>query len=163
MSNTNENQEKKEGTYFIKQFVRGNTSNKGSIVQLSVSRKTGDMLITIAPQKGMNGNLPIFDYEKKMIFNLTEEEIIKTMSLFNTSKEGEISFPHLNGKNPKTIVFKNSFYNEKLQFQLYVKQGENGVGFFFNPVEARVLLKNLEDSISIYNKMNAVLALNNIE
>jgi len=36
MSNTNENQEKKEGTYFIKQFVRGNQNNKGSIVQLSV-------------------------------------------------------------------------------------------------------------------------------
>ena len=34
MSNTNENQEKKEGIYFLKQFVRGNTNNKGSIVQL---------------------------------------------------------------------------------------------------------------------------------
>ena len=106
MSNTNENQEKKEGIYFIKQFVRGNTNNKGSIVQLSISRKTGDMLITIAPQKGMNGNLPIFDYEKKMIFNLTEEEIIKTMALFKTGKEGEVSFPHLNGKNPKIIISK---------------------------------------------------------
>ena len=84
MSSTNENQEKKEGTYFVKQFVRGNTNNKGSIVQLSISRKTGDILITIAPQKGMNGNLPFFDYEKKMIFNLTEEEIIKTMVKFRS-------------------------------------------------------------------------------
>lgn len=161
MSNVNENQ--KEKTFFVKQFVKGNKNNTGSILQLNISKKNGEMLITIAPQQGMDGKLPRFDYNKKSIFNLSEEEIIQTLDLYKSKKEGEVAFRHLNANNPKTIVFRNSIYNGEIQFSLFVKQNDTGITFFFNSVEARVFLKNLEDSISMYSKILAVLALNNIE
>lgn len=162
MSNNQGNQQ--ERIFFVKQFVKGTKNNTGSILQLSVSSNTGDLMITLAPQNGFNGHLPIFDYNRKLIFSLAEEEITKVLALYKSRQVGNISFPHLNAKNPKTINFENSLYNDKLQFKLYVhlKEQNYGIGFFFNDDEAKVFLKNLEDSISLYNKMNAVLALRNV-
>lgn len=162
MSNVQENQQ--ERIFFGKQFVKGNRNNTGSILQLSVSPKTGDLMVTLAPQNGYNNNLPTFDYNRKLVFSLSEEEIIKVLNLYKSQQVGTVSFPHFNAKNPKSINFETAIYNGSIQLKIYVhlKNENYGIGFFFNNEEAQVFLRNLEKSITLYDKMNAVLALRNI-
>lgn len=145
--------------YFQLQFVKGTKNNTGSVLQLIPSKKTGDLLITLSPQMGYENNLPRFDYNSKVIFNLSELEIAQVSNLYNSNQEGKVSFPHMNAKDPKTIIFENVFYNNNIQSKLTVIRNGKAVSFFFSRAESDVFIKNLEDSTSIYNKMNAVLVL----
>lgn len=145
--------------YFQLQFVKGTKNNTGSVLQLIPSRKTGDLLIALSPQMGYENNLPRFDYNSKVIFNLSELEIAQVSNLYNSNQEGKVSFPHMNAKDPKTIIFENVFYNNNIQSKLTVIRNGRAVSFFFSRAESDVFIKNLEDSTSLYNKMNAVLVL----
>lgn len=145
--------------YFQLQFVKGNRNVTGSVLQLAPSKSTGDLLITIAPQMGYENNLPKFDYNSKAIFNLSELEIAQVSDLYNSRQEGKVNFPHMNARDPKTIIFENSVYNGNLQFKLTVIRNGKAISFFFSKAESDVFMKNLEDSVSMYNKMNAMLVL----
>ena len=145
--------------YFQLKFVKGTKNNTGSSMQIAPSKTTGDLLITLAPQMGFEGNLPRFDYNNKAIFNLSELEIAQVSNLYNSNQEGKITFPHMNAKDPKTIIFENVFYNNNIQLKLTVIRNGKAISFFFSKAESDVFIKNLEDSTSLYNKMNAMLVL----
>lgn len=149
--------------YFQLQFVKGTRNITGSVLQLAPSKSTGDLLITLAPQIGFDNNLPKFDYNNKAIFNLSELEIAQVCDLHASGQEGKVNFPHMNARDPKTIVFENNVYNGNLQFKLTVIRNGKAISFFFSKAEADVFVKNLEDSVSLYNKANMVLALRELQ
>lgn len=149
--------------YFQLQFLKGTKNNTGSVLQLDLSKTTGDLLITLAPQMGYENNFPKFDYGSKAIFSLSELEIAQVSDLYNSNQEGKLNFPHMNARDPKTIIFENSVYNGNLQFKLTVVRNGKAISFFFNKAESDVFIKNLEDSTSLYNKMNACLALRELQ
>lgn len=148
--------------YFQLQFLKGTKNNTGSVLQLRPT-KTGELIFELAPQMGYEGHLPRFDYNSKFVFTLSEFEIAQISDLYSSGQEGKINFPHLNAREPKTIIFENNFYNGNLQFKLTVLKEGKAINYFFTKTESDVFIKNLEDSTSLYNRMNAVLALRELQ
>lgn len=149
--------------YFQLQFVKRTKNNTGSILQLMPSKSTGDLLIILAPQIGFENNLPRFDYNSKAVFSLSETETAQVCSLYNSNQVGQVSFPHMNAKDPKTIIFESSVYNNNLQFKLTVIRNGKALSYFFNREESNVFIKNISDSMSLYNKANMMLALRELQ
>lgn len=155
---------KDNNKYVMFQTLRKGKNNDGVCLQVTPT-KNGELLFTLAPQIGIENNLPKFDYKNAYKFGLSDLEsaeiaLYLERILFNGFFDFEIKYPHITANEPKTIAFKSSVYNNNLQIQLSVFPANNPnkrpLNIFLNEKEIYCIMINLKESLSLYQKKNYI-------
>lgn len=154
----------KTNQYVVFQTLRKGRNNNGVCFQITPT-KDGNLMFTLAPQKGLtdNGNNPTFDYQNAFKFTFSDIEACKVAlmlerQLFGNPFDAEIKFPHLNARVPKHInlKFSNGQYGFQLDFNVYATEMKKGLNIFLNEDEMYALLVNLKEQISLYSRKTVV-------
>lgn len=154
---------KNNNQYAVFQTIRRGKNNDGVCFQLTAT-SSGDVLITLARQKGVVNNLPEFDYQNSLKTGFSDLEASKISlmiqrQLMSGGFEAKLDFPHLNAVVPKNIQLKFTKYNEKPQcsFAIYPQNQNAKPAIIYLTEEEMYILKiNLDKQISVYDKKNMI-------
>jgi|GEM_PF-6369578 len=131
--------------------------NNGTVLQATLTKKCV-LLFTMAKQIGVTPDRKAkFDYDNKMITYFSDTEAAQVILGIEKALHGiytNIKMPHLTSNDPKNIQLEFSDYNGNAQckFSLISTTGKGMYSIYLNEAEMYLIMHNLKEQISLYNK-----------
>lgn len=142
--------------------------NNGTVLQMQLTKKCV-LLFTMAKQIGVTPDRKAkFDYDNKMVTYFSDVEASQVILGIEKALHGiytNIKMPHLTSNDPKNIQIEFSEYNGNTQckFSLISTTGKGAYAIYLNEAEMYLVMHNLKEQISIYNKRLVVEAYDDVE
>lgn len=104
--------------------------NTGSALEFSNDSNRFEMARQKSFGNGKNGNFSTFDWENKMIFQLSFEESLKVMfmfaqNFFRFTPGQKLTFPHIQSTSPKYINVTTADYKGDQQYHIEVQEAKD--------------------------------------
>lgn len=142
--------------------------NNGTVLQVNLTKKCV-LLFTMAKQMGVTPDRKAkFDYDSKMVTYFSDVEAAKIVLAMEKALSGiftVVKFPHLSSNDPKNIEIEFSEYNNCVQckFSLISTVGKGVYSIYLNEAEMYLVISNLKEQISLYNKRVAAEAYDDMD